>query len=158
MASPRLTQFSHGCDLLHLSLRNLASAPLLRKQRQLVLAVSIGASSVCGTGKPHFLFRHGAHDSGTLFLFLTTRYCPSGENCPLLVADGGVGVILGLIKSGEDGRSVCGSFCARVPEGGTQAKPKFIRPFAQLDVFETSATQVVRSLKFCKDEVVKCIV
>ena len=35
MASPRLTQFSHGCDLLHLSLKNLASAPLLRKQRQL---------------------------------------------------------------------------------------------------------------------------
>ena len=35
MASPRLTQFSHGCDLLHLSLRNLASAPLLQKQWQL---------------------------------------------------------------------------------------------------------------------------
>ena len=35
MASPRLTQFSHGCDLLHLSLRKSASASLLRIQWQL---------------------------------------------------------------------------------------------------------------------------
>ena len=51
--------------------------------------------------EPHFLFLQGAHDKGTLFLFLTTRYEPSVENCPLLeaVADGGVGVIFGRVES-----------------------------------------------------------
>lgn len=39
----------------------------------------------------YFLFRHGAQDSGTLFLFRTTRYCPPEELFSLL--DGGVGVI-----------------------------------------------------------------
>lgn len=49
-----------------------------------------------------FLFRHGAHDNGTLFRFLTTLYCPSGECCELLddAADGGVGVMVSD-KSGE---------------------------------------------------------
>lgn len=43
-----------------------------------------------------FLFRHGAHDKGILFRFLTTLYCPSGECCEVLddPADGGVGVIV----------------------------------------------------------------
>ena len=45
----------------------------------------------------YFLFLQGAHDNGTLFLFLTTRYCASGEYCPPAleaVADGGVGVMM----------------------------------------------------------------
>ena len=44
----------------------------------------------------HFLFLQGAHDNGTLFLFLTTLYFPSGEYCPELDAEGGVGVIAGV--------------------------------------------------------------
>ena len=56
-----------------------------------------------GGREPHFLFRQGAQDNGTRFLFLTTRYEPSGENCPLLevVADGGVGVMFGTVEPCE---------------------------------------------------------
>lgn len=42
---------------------------------------------------PHFLFLQGAHDKGTLFLFRTTRNCPSGELIEV-AADGGVGGIV----------------------------------------------------------------
>ena len=42
---------------------------------------------------PHFLFLQGAHESGTLFRFRTTRYCPSGELL-VVVAEGGVGGIV----------------------------------------------------------------
>lgn len=44
----------------------------------------------------HFLWRQGAHDSGTLFLFRTTLN--SGDCAPALedVVEGGVGVILGI--------------------------------------------------------------
>lgn len=76
MASPRLTQFSHGCDLLHLSLRESASSPSLLQKSQLSLSTRYQFIEL----GPHFLFLQGAHDNGTLFLFLTTRYCPSGEN------------------------------------------------------------------------------
>ena len=63
-------------------------------------------------GEPHFLFLQGAQDNGTLFLFLTTRYEPSGENWPLpeLVADGGVGVMFGIEEPCE------GDCCAWVSD------------------------------------------
>lgn len=41
----------------------------------------------------HFRFLHGAHDNGTLFLFLTTLKSPFGDMPWLDAADGGVGVI-----------------------------------------------------------------
>lgn len=43
--------------------------------------------------KTHFLCLHGAHDNGTLFLFLTTRYCVSGEFPVDDPVEGGVGDI-----------------------------------------------------------------
>ena len=127
MASPRLTQFSHGCDLLHLSLRKSVPYPLEDSYRNLGSRI-ISRSD----GRSHFLFRHGAHDNGTLFLFLTTRYCPSGENWPLLVdvVDGGVEAIFGMVESFWEASSLCRSLCLGRPEGGTQANPKFIRPSA----------------------------
>lgn len=41
----------------------------------------------------HFLCLHGAHDNGTLFRFLTTRYCVSGEFPVDDPVEGGVGDI-----------------------------------------------------------------
>lgn len=50
----------------------------------------------------YFLFLQGAHESGTRFLLRTTLYCPSGDWTPLLdvVADGGVGVIVAVLRFG----------------------------------------------------------
>lgn len=50
-------------------------------------------------GISHFLFLHGAHESGTRFLRRTTLNCPSGDWTLLLdaVADGGVGVMFSSI-------------------------------------------------------------
>ena len=42
----------------------------------------------------HFLVLHGAHDSGTRFLLLTTLKSPFGDKPWLEVAEGGVGVIM----------------------------------------------------------------
>lgn len=55
-------------------------------------------SSTRVISRTHFLFLQGAHDSGTLFLFLTILYCPSGDcGRPTDVeADGGVGDIWAL--------------------------------------------------------------
>jgi hypothetical protein len=45
----------------------------------------------------NFLCRQGAHESGTLFRFLTTLYWPSGECAPTLDdVDGGVGVMVNV--------------------------------------------------------------
>ena len=56
----------------------------------------------------YFRLRHGAHDNGTLFRFLTTRNCPSGENWLGLdvEADGGVGVILESLNCCSDLRNM----------------------------------------------------
>ena len=158
MASPRLTQFSQGCDLLHLSLKTLASAPLL-----LEIRTCLGRRIISiWNWRTHFLFRQGAHDNGTLFLFLTTRYCPSGENWPLLVVDveGGVGVILGVFESCGDWWNVCWSFCAEGTGGGTQANPKFISPsaWATVDVFNIPLAQMLLSSAFqvSANTVAKC--
>lgn len=49
----------------------------------------------------YFRFLHGAHETGTRFRFLTTRYCPSGECAPMLdeVVDGGVGDIFVVVEA-----------------------------------------------------------
>lgn len=55
----------------------------------------------------NFLCRHGAHERGTLFLFLITLNCSLGECAPALEdVDGGVGDIVFVKLGGDEGRRV----------------------------------------------------
>ena len=58
-----------------------------------MISMGIGYQIIAGS---YLRCLHGAQESGTLFLFLTTRNCASGECAPALddVVEGGVGVMM----------------------------------------------------------------